>query len=77
MPFMQIITSFDDIERTGRKSNNLNPEAIAGQAESSAFLHNVVGKMGKQETSDSNGGEVLYYDSDPEDARECTLKRGP
>ena len=32
--------------------------------------------MGMQETSDSNGGEVLYYDSDPEDARERTLKRG-
>ena len=65
-----------DIERTGR-SKKLNPEAIAGQAESSAFLHNIVGKMGTQETSDSNGGEVLYYDSDPEDARERTLKRGP
>jgi hypothetical protein len=77
MPFMQIITSFDDIERTGRRSNKLNPEAIAGPAESSAFLHNVVGNMGTQETSDSNGDEVLYYDSDPEDARERTLKRGP
>ena len=74
---MQIITSFEDIDRTGRRSNKFNPEAIAGQAESSVFLHNAVGNMGTQETSDSKGCEVLYYNSDPEDARERTLKHGP
>ena len=64
MPFMQVITSFDDIERTGR-SRKMYPEADKPFA--SAYFDN-----------ESNEGDgVLYYDSDPEDARECTLKRGP
>lgn len=55
MPFMQIITSFDDIERTGRKSK----------------------KAGKHGNSENENDDVLYYDSDPEDVRERTFKRGP
>lgn len=78
MPFVQIVSSCDDVERSGRFGRKLKSGEIvkAPQSDSSKFLQKVVDNMEHDPTADS-GEEMLYYDSDPEDAREMTLKRGP
>lgn len=68
MSHIQTISSFDDVTRGGRwerKTNSFVLEA-SGQLDSSQFL-----------LDHSANDEYLYYDSDPGDARERTLKRGP
>lgn len=71
MAFLQTTSSFDDVNRCGKwdrraQSNTLQ---IAGQFDASTFLD--------KDLNESEGNEVLCYDSDPEGARERTLKRGP
>jgi hypothetical protein len=79
MPFVQVISSFDDMERSGRFSRKPHSSELPGgpkPGDSSNFLNNVVDNMLTEETPDSDE-DILYYDSDPEDAREYALKRGP
>jgi hypothetical protein len=74
MKFVQIISSFDDIETTGRRSGNLTSETtgIGRQSNSSAFPF-----MGKGVKPEDDESEILFYDSDPEDSRVRSLRRGP
>jgi len=74
MPFIQTTSSFDDVKRSGRWRRRPESKAleIAGQFDSSSFLDKDV-----NEFHGSEDFEHLYYDSDPEDARERTLRRGP
>jgi hypothetical protein len=69
--FLQTTSSFDDVNRCGKWSrrSQSNTLQVAGQLDSSAFL--------VKDLNESEGSEVLCYDSDPEGARERTLKRGP
>jgi hypothetical protein len=72
--FLQTISSFDDVNRSGkrrRKWRSMTLE-VAGQFDTSAFLDKDIDHGPKHD-----GGDVLYYDSDPEGARERTMKRGP
>jgi hypothetical protein len=79
MPFVQVISSFDDMERSGRFSRKPHSSELPGgpnPGDPSNFLNNVVDNMLTEESPDSDE-DILYYDSDPEDAREFALKRGP
>jgi len=62
MTFLQTISSFDDINRKEKLNKKKSTKSI--QSSVIKFDH----------TEDS---ELLYYDSDPEDARERTMKCGP
>ena len=78
MPYVQVVNSYDDIERSerfGRKVTSLDI-AKGPRADSSGFLQTVVNNMERDDRAESED-EVLYYDSDPEDAREMALRRGP
>jgi hypothetical protein len=78
MPFVQVVSSYDDVERGGRFGKKLTSGLIAKgpQNDSSQFLRAVVDNMERRDPSDSEE-EILYYDSDPEDVREMALRRGP
>jgi hypothetical protein len=71
--FLQVTNSFDDVNRCAKR--NRKPKSttlqLAGQKDSSGFLDKNV-----NEAQDIDE-ERLYYDSDPEGAKERTLKRGP
>ncbi|KAG7336713.1 hypothetical protein IV203_036116 [Nitzschia inconspicua] len=69
--FVQTTCSFDDVNRCGKWGRKVQSDVleVAGQLDSSAFLD--------KDLIASEESGVLYYDSDPEDARERTLKRGP
>jgi hypothetical protein len=68
MAFLQTTSSFDDVIRCGKWVRRVQSDylRVAGQLDASAFLDNDLGEK-----------DVLCYDSDPEGARERTLKRGP
>lgn len=78
MPYVQVVNSYDDIERADRFARRLTSAEISKvhHAESSQFLQTVVETM-ERDSEASVGEEVLYYDSDPEDTREMALQRGP
>lgn len=78
IPYVQVVSSYDDIERAGRFGRKLKSGQIAKgeQHDSSQFLQMVVENMDLSASLDTHE-EILYYDSDPEDARELALKRGP
>ena len=73
MSFLQITNSFDDVNRSAKRERKPNSKTllIAGQKDSSAFLDLDVNQVVDLDE------ERFYYDSDPEGARERTLKRGP
>ena len=77
IPYVQVVSSYDDIERGGRFGRRLSSGLISKkqQHDSSQFLQMVVDNM-ELPTSCDDDEEILYYDSDPEDARELALKRG-
>lgn len=77
MPFVQIVSSYDDVERSGRFGPKLTSVDIAKppRTDSSQFLRNVVKHMNNGAFDSEE--DILYYDSDPEDTRERTTKRGP
>mmetsp|Transcript_53178 Transcript_53178/g.129129 ORF Transcript_53178/g.129129 Transcript_53178/m.129129 type:complete len:861 (-) Transcript_53178:916-3498(-) len=66
MTHLQTISSFDDVNRDARWKGKTKSLAlqVSGQLDSSGFL-------------DDGSDEYLYYDSDPGDARERTMKKGP
>jgi hypothetical protein len=72
--FLQTTHSFDDVSRTGKwdRQKDSSVLMIGGQFDSSAYLDKNMNAL-----QESDGCEILFYDSDPEDAREMTLKRGP
>lgn len=78
MPFVQIVSSYDDVERGGRFGKKLTSGMITKgpQSDSSQFLKTVVDNMERNGSEDAEQ-EILYYDSDPEDVREMALRRGP
>jgi hypothetical protein len=77
MPYVQIVNSYDDIERADRFGRKMTSADISkGHNESSQFLQMIVDNMEQDNKADSNE-EILFYDSDPEDAREMALRRGP
>ena len=78
MPYVQVVNSYDDIERSDRFGRKVKSVDLAKgpRAESSRFLQTVINNM-EQDNGAESEGEILYYDSDPEDAREIALRRGP
>jgi hypothetical protein len=68
MAFLQTTNSLDDVNRCGKWSRRVQSVGLrmAGQLDASSFLDN-----------DISENDVLCYDSDPEGARERTMKRGP
>eukprot|EP00934_Nitzschia_sp_Nitz4_P005974 Nitzschia sp. Nitz4//scaffold3_size479765//43810//46457//NITZ4_000017-RA/size479765-augustus-gene-0.1-mRNA-1//1//CDS//3329550509//5964//frame0 len=77
MPFVQVVHSYDDMERSGRFGQKLNSSDIqkAPRNDTSQFLRKVTENAIHDEVDEE--GEVLYYDSDPEDVRERAATRGP
>ncbi len=78
IPYVQVVSSYDDVDRGGRFGRKLKSGQIAkgDQHDSSVFLRMVVDNM-ELSASSSTDEEILYYDSDPEDARESAIRRGP
>ena len=74
LAFLQTTNSFDDVNRCGRQNRKYESYVleIAGQLDTSAFL-----ETNASDPVKTDEVEIVYYDSDPEDARERSLKRGP
>jgi hypothetical protein len=74
MTFLQTISSFDDVNRSGKRRRKKSSKTleVAGQFDASPFLDRNVDLAPERDECD-----ILYYDSDPGDARERTMKRGP
>jgi hypothetical protein len=79
MHFVQTTQSFDDMSRTGKGRKDKAATEIANHFHTSALLKHVVGNMmvSDQSSPGELEEEVAYYDSDPEDARPRTMKKGP
>lgn len=80
MPLVQLVSSYDDVERSGRFLKKLLAKDIRKppRNDSTQFLTNVVQDLEQKSLPASNPEEELvFYDSDPEDLRESALKRGP
>jgi hypothetical protein len=79
MRFVQTVQSFDDVytRASGTKKLRAATEA-ANRFHSSPLLSSIVGSMMMHDPDGhSKEEEIAYYDSDPEDARPSTTKRGP
>lgn len=80
MHFVQTTQSFDDSTRSGNTRKFKAAIEVANRFHTSALLQHLVGNMliaepgGNEEEPEQ---DVAYYDSDPEDARPQTLKKGP
>lgn len=80
MHFVQTTQSFDDASRSGKGRKVKAASEVANRFHSSALLHHIVGNMavsGPTGPAEEPEEDVAYYDSDPEDARQRTMKRGP
>jgi hypothetical protein len=80
MHFVQTTQSFDDTSRTGKGRKDKAATEVANSFHTSALLKHVVGNMMVSDQSNPEEEveeEVAYYDSDPEDARPRTMKKGP
>jgi hypothetical protein len=77
MHFIKTTQSYDDIDRIGGNKMKAATEA-ADRFHTSALLQHVVENMMLHDRKvESDEEEVAYYDSDPEDARQRTMNRGP
>jgi hypothetical protein len=80
MHFVQTTQSFDDASRTGKGRKDKAATEVANRFHTSALLQHVVGNMMFSDQGisvEEAEEEVAYYDSDPEDARPRTMKKGP
>lgn len=80
MYFVQTTQSFDDMSRSGKGRKVKAATDVANSFHTSALLKHVVGNMMMPDQSgpvQEEKEEVAYYDSDPEDARPRTMKKGP
>jgi hypothetical protein len=80
MHFVQTTQSFDDVSRTGKGRKDKAATEVANRFHTSALLQHVVGNMMVSDQGisvEEVEEEVAYYDSDPEDARPRTMKKGP
>lgn len=80
MHFVHTTQSFDDASRTGKGRKDKAATAVANRFHTSALLRHVVGNMMVSDQGisvEEVEEEVAYYDSDPEDSRPRTMKKGP
>jgi hypothetical protein len=79
MYFVQTVQSFDDAyTRSGGTKKLRAATEAANRFHSSPLLQSIVGSMTLHDPNGySKEDEVVYYDSDPEDSRTRTARKGP
>jgi hypothetical protein len=80
MPFVQVISSFDDIDVAGRwpaNKHSAKSSIVEEVGSSPDFFDRVVGTIGREATQADDEDEELFYDSDPEYTRDRAYRNGP
>ena len=75
--YLQTVNSFDDLHDFRKRNERHQASTTNDLSATSTMFQHMVANILQPQPKDAQVDNILYYDSDPEDIRESTLRIGP